>query len=319
MKSIDLSFPRFRLFPVFAAVLLLAACASPSRAPVRDGSGVASSAQQPQAVEIAARASGLHIVQRGDTLLSIARQYGVSLPELVRWNELSDPNQIQVGQSIRIAPEQAVAAASIPAGETAVSTPVPVPGAGSASVSGSAGVSVKQGPLGGREPYSDGAWARVAPAGVQAPVAASEQTEATAEADGSGAAVPAAPAAGTAGGQWAWPATGKLIAGYNEASNKGVDIAGSVGDPVLAAAAGKVAYAGSGLRGYGKLVVIKHDQDFTSVYAHNDKLLVKEDDQVVQGQKIAELGSSEADRPKLHFEIRKLGRAIDPMQYLPAR
>ncbi|WP_287369191.1 peptidoglycan DD-metalloendopeptidase family protein, partial [Thauera sp.] len=106
---------------------------------------------------------------------------------------------------------------------------------------------------------------------------------------------------------------------YNEASNKGVDIAGNVGDPVVAAAAGKVVYAGSGLRGYGKLVVIKHNQEYNSVYAHNDKLLVKEDDQVTQGQKIAELGSSEADRPKLHFEIRKQGKAVDPMKYLPAR
>ena len=109
------------------------------------------------------------------------------------------------------------------------------------------------------------------------------------------------------------------MSAYNEASNKGVDIGGNVGDPVLAAAAGKVVYAGSGLRGYGKLVVIKHNQEYNSVYAHNDKLLVKEDDQVVQGQKIAELGSSESDRSKLHFEIRKQGKAVDPMKYLPAR
>ena len=120
-------------------------------------------------------------------------------------------------------------------------------------------------------------------------------------------------------GQWQWPASGGVIAGFNEASNKGLDIGGAVGEPVYAAAAGKVVYAGSGLRGYGKLIVIKHNQEYNSVYAHNDKLLVKEDDQVAQGQKIAELGSSEADRPKLHFEIRKQGKAVDPTGYLPAR
>ena len=121
------------------------------------------------------------------------------------------------------------------------------------------------------------------------------------------------------GGQWKWPASGTVIAGFNESSNKGLDIGGAVGEPVYAAAAGKVGYAGSGLRGYGKLIVIKHNQEYNSVYAHNDKLLVKEDDQVAQGQKIAELGSSETDRPKLHFEIRKQGKAVDPTGYLPAR
>ena len=130
---------------------------------------------------------------------------------------------------------------------------------------------------------------------------------------------PATPQTAAPSGQWKWPAGGVVIAGFNEASNKGLDIGGQVGDPVYAAAPGKVVYAGSGLRGYGKLIVIKHNQEYNSVYAHNDKLLVKEDDQVEQGQKIAELGSSEADRPKLHFEIRKQGKAVDPSGYLPAR
>lgn len=110
-----------------------------------------------------------------------------------------------------------------------------------------------------------------------------------------------------------------MIAGFNEATNKGVDIAGNPGDPVIASAAGQVVYSGSGLRGYGKLVIIKHDDEYLTAYAHNQTLLVKEGDAISKGQRIAELGSTDADRPKLHFEIRRQGRPVDPMQYLPPR
>ena len=287
---------RSKLMLAVLASLLLAGCASTVTAPVRDVGGaavVAGPSAQP----------GMHVVRPGDTLLGIARQYGVTLPDLVSWNDLTDPNQIQVGQSLRVGPADAMGSAAvgvIAPGEGAVALPIPAP-----SGAGSVQAPFKQSPLGGRKPYSDEAWSRdtpdVAPA-VTPPTVA-----------------PEAPAAAASSGEWQWPAAGRLLSGYNEASNKGVDIGGNVGDPVLAAAAGKVVYAGSGLRGYGKLVVIKHNQEYNSVYAHNDKLLVKEDDQVVQGQKIAELGSSESDRSKLHFEIRKQGKAVDPMKYLPAR
>jgi lipoprotein NlpD len=109
------------------------------------------------------------------------------------------------------------------------------------------------------------------------------------------------------------------LAGFDELKNKGVDIAGRAGDPVLAAADGRVVYAGSGLRGYGNLVILKHNNTFLTAYAHNQSLLVKEDQAVKQGQKIAEMGSSDADRVKLHFEIRRLGKPVDPARYLPAR
>ena len=109
------------------------------------------------------------------------------------------------------------------------------------------------------------------------------------------------------------------MAGFDELKNKGVDIAGRAGDPVLAAADGRVVYAGSGLRGYGNLVILKHNNTFLTAYAHNQSLLVKEDQAVKQGQKIAEMGSSDADRVKLHFEIRRLGKPVDPARYLPAR
>ncbi len=268
-------------------VLLSAGCASKVTAPVRDGAGGVSSGM----TTTPAPASGFHTVRQGDTLLGIARQYGVTLPDLVAWNNITDPNQIHVGQTIRVSPGDSTAVAiAAPVGGGAVSTPVPPTGTEAGAVP------LVREPVGGRAAITE-------PTQPEQPAPmVSEQ-----------------PPAAAGSGQWQWPAGGGVLAGFNEASNKGLDIGGSVGDPVYAASAGKVVYAGSGLRGYGKLIVIKHNQEYNSVYAHNDKLLVKEDDQVVQGQKIAELGSSEAERPKLHFEIRKQGKAVDPMGYLPAR
>ena len=117
--------------------------------------------------------------------------------------------------------------------------------------------------------------------------------------------------------EFAWPARGKLLAGFAEPNNKGLDISGTPGDPVLAAATGRVMYTGTGIRGYGKLIVIKHDNNFNSVYAHNREILVKEGQNVTRGQRIAELGDTDADAPKLHFEIRKSGKPVDPAKYLP--
>ncbi len=116
-----------------------------------------------------------------------------------------------------------------------------------------------------------------------------------------------------------WPTSGTMISGFDEVKNKGVDLAGRPGDAVLAAADGKVVYAGAGLRGYGNLVILKHNNTYLTAYAHNQALLVKEDQTVRKGQKVAEMGSSDADRVKLHFEIRRQGKPVDPMKYLPAR
>jgi lipoprotein NlpD len=110
-----------------------------------------------------------------------------------------------------------------------------------------------------------------------------------------------------------------VIAGFDEAKNKGLDIAGNAGDPVLAAADGQVVYAGAGLRGYGNLIILKHNNTFLTAYAHNQALLVKEDQKVRKGQKIAEMGKTDADRVKLHFEIRRQGKPVDPAKYLSAR
>jgi lipoprotein NlpD len=128
----------------------------------------------------------------------------------------------------------------------------------------------------------------------------------------------AKPASAAAASDFIWPVKGKVIAGFAEPRSKGIDIDGKVGDPVVASAAGRVTYVGNGIPGLGKLVVIKHDNGFLTVYAHNRDILVKEQQRVAQGQKIAVLGATDADRPKLHFQIRKGAAAVDPMRYLPA-
>lgn len=274
-------------------VVVLAGCASGRPAPVRNGTPV------PPVVAPKA-APQVHIVRPGDTLMGISRLYGQNVNDLVVWNSLMDPNQLQVGQEVRIAPLGAPGGTAAP-GAVAIAPPVEVrpvtPGGATA-----AAPPVKHEPRGGKQPYTDQAWAALQPAPVapQPPAAAP-------------AAAPQPDAA------WLWPASGAVIAGFSEATNKGVDIAGKPGDPVIASAAGKVVYSGAGLRGYGKLVILKHDDQYLSAYAHNQNLLVKEGDEVSKGQRIAELGSTDADRPKLHFEIRRQGRPVDPMQYLPSR
>ncbi len=126
-------------------------------------------------------------------------------------------------------------------------------------------------------------------------------------------------AAGNEEVSWMWPANGKLLGTFSEGGNKGIDINGKAGDPVLAAGAGKVVYSGTGLRGYGKLVIVKHNNTYLTAYAHNQNLLVKEGQSVTKGQKIAEMGNTDADQVKLHFEIRRQGKPIDPLKQLPQR
>jgi lipoprotein NlpD len=118
---------------------------------------------------------------------------------------------------------------------------------------------------------------------------------------------------------WIWPVNGTVLAGFDEVKNKGLDIGGKAGDPVLAAADGRVVYAGAGLRGYGNLIILKHNNTYLTAYAHNQTLLIKEDQTVRKGQKIAEMGSTDSDQVKLHFEVRRQGKPVDPARYLPAR
>jgi lipoprotein NlpD len=135
------------------------------------------------------------------------------------------------------------------------------------------------------------------------------------------ASTPTPNASGRGDSTWAWPAAGKIVSTFKESGGKGVAISGKLGDPVYASAPGTVVYSGEGLPSYGKLIIVKHNDEYLSVYAHNSVILVKEKQTVAKGQKIAEIGTSGtgAPSPRLHFEIRRLGKTVDPEQLLPAR
>ena len=158
----------------------------------------------------------------------------------------------------------------------------------------------------------------VAPGSVTAAATAARPASAASGAASSSAPAPAALAAED-DVAFIWPAQGQLIGSFDDVKNKGLDIAGKAGDPILASADGRVVYAGAGLRGYGNLIILKHNNTYLTAYAHNQTLLVKEDQSVKKGQKIAEMGNSDADRVKLHFEVRRQGKPVDPAKYLPAK
>jgi len=232
---------------------------------------------------------GYYAVRPGDTIRRIGADTGQRWQDLVRWNNLENPDLIEVGQVLRVIPPSGTAVAVAPPS--------------SASSSPSEGATTK--PV--TPPPA------IAPA-APASSAAKPPTPVTAS--------PSAPGSSNSGDDdlgWIWPASGSLIAGFDEAKNKGYDISGKAGDPVLAAADGRVVYAGAGLRGYGNLIILKHNNTYLTAYAHNQTLLVKEDQSVQKGQKIAEMGNSDADRVKLHFEIRRQGKPVDPSRYLPNR
>ena len=221
--------------------------------------------------------AGFYTVKPGDTLIRIGMDNGQTWRDLVRWNNLENPNLIETGQVLRIAPPEVVVAK--PLAPVAATSNPPAPTAGvvpatPAASAASAAVAVKP----------------AAPVALEVEDAVNFQ----------------------------WPVRGNLISGFDEAKNKGLDIAGKAGDPVLAAADGRVVYAGGGLRGYGNLIILKHNNTYLTAYAHNQTLLVKEDQSIKRGQKIAEMGNSDADQVKLHFEIRRQGKPVDPAKYLPA-
>lgn len=312
-KSIDHAVTARLLLPL-ASALLLSGCLSQLPAPFGDSSrGAAPSTAGPQAD------GEHHVVRPGDTLLAISRTYRQSVSDLVQWNGLENPHQIRVGQRLRVAPPD------VGTGEQAVTVrPIETPGVASTpSEPAVTQVPLIDTPRGGREPYSDEAWAAINPQALPSepplPIPTPPDTPITAPAPDAAKSKPEPAPAPAPEAPWLWPAGGAVIEGFDESTNKGLDIAGEPGDPVVASAAGSVVYSGSGLRGYGKLVIIKHEDDFLTAYAHNRDLLVKEGDKVSKGQKIAELGSTDADRPKLHFEIRKQGKPVDPAKFLPAR
>jgi len=298
-----------------------------------------------------------YTVKRGDTLYGIALDQGLDYRDLAAWNGLTEMNRIAVGQQLRLRPPggpggEAVTAplSTVPGVEGkpigAEPAKAPPPAAAKPADAAPPGGLVK-GPKAQRLPYSDEAVAQLkaasspfASAGVIAAAAAATTTKpAKTEASPSKpeASKPETPKAEVAKVEpkpetvpepqtgddedrvdWSWPANGKVMSSFSEGSNlKGIGIGGKAGQPVLASAGGKVVYAGSGLRGYGKLVIIKHNKTYLSVYAHNSEILVKEGQTVSKGQKIAEMGNTDAEQVKLHFEIRRLGKPVDPVKFLP--
>ncbi|MDR1995575.1 peptidoglycan DD-metalloendopeptidase family protein [Azonexus sp.] len=299
---------RVFLFALSILSVTLAGCFSQQPAPAVDRSSTAQARTQPSG-------PGYYTVKRGDTLYRIAMEHGQDYRDIAAWNNITNPATINEGQILRVIPP----AATADSGE-AVVAPIGVGGGVEArsldAPSAAAGPDggPKREPRVGKEPYSDEAYARLNRPADTSPRPAEPRVEAKPEP-----AAPPAPASGPDDVPWIWPSAGKVVAPFSDAGNKGLDFAGKAGDPVIAAGDGKVVYAGSGLRGYGELVIIKHNATFLSAYAHNRKILVKEGQQVARGQKIAEMGNTDADTVKLHFEIRKQGKPVDPAQYLPKR
>jgi len=296
------------------SVCLLAACTSRPRGPIPVEDRVAGQSTsrpvqrvQPQAASDSARASapvatsspvsmgpamtgsenagkpGFYSVRPGDTLTKIALDHGQAWRDIAKWNGLDNPNMIEVDQVLRVAPPVMELAANRQTKPVMAQNPTPANTSASNTPT----------PTASSAPASSAS--NAAPS-ASAPVNVSDD-----------------------GMIFAWPHPGPVLAGFDEAKNKGLDFAGKAGDPVLAAGDGKVVYAGSGLRGYGNLVILKHNNTYLTAYAHNQTLLVKEDQSVTKGQRIADMGSSDSDRVKLHFEIRKQGKPVDPAKLLPAR
>ncbi|MBW8330301.1 MAG: peptidoglycan DD-metalloendopeptidase family protein [Thiobacillus sp.] len=293
----------------FAAVALaawaLTACTAPGPAPVSDRSRMVaqSGAPRPATPQIAPSTNGRHTVQRGDTLYAIAFANGLDYREIAIWNQLESADLILVGQVLRLSPPPGAV-------EIRPLDDEPAPSARPLVES-----PVLREPQAVLLPYSEANWTQVStprPAVAVAPVAPPPAPVATKPQ------VPA-PAANAAVDTWLWPADGTLAGRFGAAGGKGIDIVGQRNAPVKAVAPGKVVYSGSGLRGYGQLLIVKHAGEFLSAYAHNESILVKQGDMVAAGQKIALMGDSDADRVKLHFEIRRYGKPLDPLTYLPER
>ena len=273
------------------SAMVLSGCANKNRpAPVEDRSPNAARAPAKMVASVDnAGKPGYYSVKSGDTLIRIGMDNGQSWRDIARWNNIENPNLIETGQILRVTPPEETGVVVRPVTSTNVVTSPAPANTASAPAPASNTVSVRPSASAANPPNAP------TPANNLANSDSAEDTV-----------------------SFQWPTRGNVLAGFDEVKNKGIDIAGKAGDPVLAAADGKVVYAGSGLRGYGNLVILKHNNTYLTAYAHNQSLLVKEDQAIKRGQKIAEMGNSDADQVKLHFEIRRQGKPVDPAKYLPA-
>ncbi len=349
MNRIDLS---VRAAVALLVTVALAGCASKTPAPVVERLPAPAAKPAPAPAPAAAPRPETYTVKRGDTLYSIALENGMDERELASMNNITDPSKLAIGQVLRVRP----AAPAVTTTETGVqvrpiagTAPIearplgtepgrpatPPAAAAEARAPAAAPGAMKTDPKAQKLPYSEENLALLqredarpaaapgpAPRPEPAPTAKPEPPPvAKVEPAPAAPATPLKPAPDADEPDrvdWSWPYNGRLISGFSEA-NKGIDLAGKPGDPVAATAAGRVVYTGAAIRGYGQLVIIKHNDTFLSAYAHNSKILVKEGQTVAKGQKIAEVGATDADQPKLHFEIRRQGKPVDPMRYLPER
>ncbi len=275
----------------------------------------------PSSATSAPAPDGFYRVRKGDTLIGISLDHGVAWRDLAAWNQIDNPNLIEVDQLLRVKPPASARVASNSGGQTqgaaektASAEPRPMeirpiaPGA-SGGQGGQAGTSAASGSVAAARPSSG----PPPQSSTQAPGPQTSAAQPSAQSQSS-ASRPASDAIGLS-----WPSSGRVITQFAEPGYKGIAISGAEGDPILAAGDGRVVYSGSGLRGYGNLVIVKHDGDFLTAYAHNKTILVTEGQTVKRGQKIAELGRTDSDIPKLHFEVRRSGKPVDPLKYLAQR
>lgn len=272
----------------------LQGCASRTRAPVSSPGDYGASdkpatvaSQRSRAQQSEIPSSGYHVVSRGDTLYAIAWRYRLDYRKVARWNDIGPPYTIYPGDKIRLRPPPSRSTPSPPIARQSNKPSPPLPRS-----TGDAAPPAEQAP---------------AKSSTKSPPQQSSGKQATSSVAVDGPI------------EWDWPTQGKLIQASTPTAEKGINIGGRAGQTIRAAAPGQVVYSGSGLIGYGKLIIIKHNNTFLSAYAHNDELLVKEGDSVSGGQRISTMGADSDGRASLHFEIRRNGQPIDPLKHLPKR
>jgi lipoprotein NlpD len=248
-------------------------------------------------VPLPAAPDGFYRVRRGDTLIGISLDHGAAWRDIAAWNQIENPNLIEIDQLLRVRPPNSPSKQIAVAPKTDLKTD-------SKTTVQPINPAVSKGGAGAPGPSNPGA----NPATTNAASANPAPNAATA----------AKPVAAE-NIALSWPGRGQVITQFSDPGYKGIAISGVEGDPVSAAGDGRVVYSGNGLRGYGNLVIVKHDGDFLTAYAHNKSILVSEGQTVKRGQKIAELGKTDSDIPKLHFEVRRSGKPVDPLKFLAQR
>lgn len=320
-----LSFNCYLLSSVACFVLIGCSTTQPP-VPVVDRAKTDLSGSMGKSTEASNLNNQFYVVQKGDTLYSIALNHGVDFKKLAEWNNIVDPKTIRPGQRLNLSttvqdaqptlfalPQQPV--------ETTIE-PTEQPSIAVSRESDTRKTNLKTSPKALKLAFTEQNIARLKDPATNPSPAQKSPSSPVAERNTR---IEAAPqpepqksdsAVKSPDAEWIWPTTGKLLSSFSK-NSKGVKISGQPGQPVLASAAGEVVYSGHGLRGYGNLIIIKHNNTFLSAYAHNSKILVKEGETVTKGQKIAEMGNTDTDTVQLHFEIRKHGKPVDPMEYLP--